>query len=239
MVQELKFEKLKKKFALNNSYFKNRQYNAPSNPFEVLEYYKEHNELPYNNGEISDNWFYECFCEFQKRSGVRNSQFFTPKNTAERLAEIVFEYAEFDERILDACCGFGQITKALKNKGYYEIEAFDNDKQMVDAYFDLTGIDARLFDFTNEDETFANKYNLIVSNPPYEVKELTSFLEFVDEHLNETGKAILLIPSGFLDKQRPANLVQVLNKFFVDLRDPMTEKFERTGAVAEIVVLSK
>ena len=27
-----KFEKLKKKFALNNSYFKNRQYNAPSNP---------------------------------------------------------------------------------------------------------------------------------------------------------------------------------------------------------------
>ena len=113
MVQELKFEKIKKKFALNNSYFKNRQHNAPSNPFEVLEYYKEHNELPYKE-EVKEDWFYQCFCEYQKRAGVLNSQFFTPTRTADRIAEIVFEYAEFDERILDACCGFGQITKALK-----------------------------------------------------------------------------------------------------------------------------
>ena len=109
---------------------------------------------------------------------------------------------------------------------------------MSDACFDLTGVDARTYDFNSEDN-FANKYNLIVSNPPYEVKYLTKFLEFVDEHLNETGKAVLLIPSGFLDKQRPANLVQVLNKFFIELREPMSEKFERTGTVAEIVVLSK
>ena len=152
--------------------------------------------LATNLKHVKEDWFYDCFCEFQKRAGVRNSQFFTPTKTAERIAEIVFEYAEFDERILDACCGFGQITKALKNKGYEQIEAFDNDKQMSDAYFDLTGIDARVFDFNNEDN-FANKYNLIVSNPPYEVKDLTKFLEFVDEHLNETGKAILLIPSVF------------------------------------------
>ena len=237
MVQKLKFEKLKKKFALNNSYFKNRQHNAPSNPFEVLEYYKEHNELPYKE-EVKEDWFYDCFCEFQKRAGVRNSQFFTPTKTAERIAEIVFEYAEFDERILDACCGFGQITKALKNKGYEQIEAFDNDKQMSDAYFYLTGIDARVFDFNNE-ENFANKYNLIVSNPPYEVKELTEFLYFIDEHLNETGKAILLIPSGFLDKTRPARLVQILNEFYIEKRESMSEKFERTGTYAEIVVLSK
>ena len=238
MRQELNFEKLKKKFALNNSYFKNRQYNAPSNPFEVLEYYKEHKELPYNDGEIKDNWFYDCFCEFQKRAGVRNSQFFTPAKTAERIAEIVFEYAEFNERILDACCGFGQITKALKNKGYQQIEAFDNDKQMSDACFDLTGVDARTYDFNSEDN-FANKYNIIVSNPPYEVKDLTKFLEFVDEHLNETGKAVLLIPSGFLDKARPARLVQILNEFYIEKRESMSEKFERTGTVAEIVVLSK
>jgi predicted RNA methylase len=239
MVQKLNFEKLKKKLALCNSYFKNRQRNAPSNPFEILEYYKQYKELPYNNGEIKNDWFYDCFIEFQKRAGVRNSQFFTPTKTAERIAEIVFEYAEFDERILDACCGFGQITKALKNKGYEQIEAYDNDAEMVDAYFNLTGINARVYDFTNEDESFENKYSLIVSNPPYELKELTKFLEFVYEHLNDTGKAILLIPSGFIDKQRPANLVQVLNKFSLKLREPMSEKFERTSVVAEIVVLSK
>ena len=239
MVQELKFEKLKKKFALNNSYFKNRQHNAPSNPFEVLEYYKEHNELPYNDGEIKDDWFYQCFCEFQKRAGVRNSQFFTPTKTAERIAEIVFEYAEENERILDACCGFGQLTMALQRKGYTEIEAFDNDRQMVNAYFDLTGISAEYYDFKDEEKNFANKYNLIISNPPYDVKELTEFLYFIDEHLNETGKVILLIPSGFLDKTRPARLVQILNEFYIEKREPMFEKFERTGTSAEIVVLSK
>lgn len=237
MTQE--FEKLKKKFVLNNSYFKNRQHNSPGNPFEVLEYYKEHKELPYNNGSITENWFYECFCEYQKRVGIRNSQFFTPSKTAERMVEILSEYSEFDEseRILDACCGFGQITKSLKNQGYKQIEGFDNDRQMVNAYFDLTGFDARVFDF-NEAQ-FADKYNIIISNPPYEGKDLTAFLEFVDKHLHQTGKAILLIPNGFLDKQRPLNLVQILNKFHIEKREKMSEKFERTGVDAEIVVLSK
>ena len=94
MVQKLKFEKLKKKFALNNSYFKNRQHNAPSNPFEVLEYYKEQKELPYNDGEIKDDWFYNCFCEFQKRAGVHNSQFFTPTKTVKVLNEFFIELRE-------------------------------------------------------------------------------------------------------------------------------------------------
>ena len=238
MLETIKFEKLKKKFALNNSYFKNRQHNAPSNPFEVLEYYKEHNELPYKE-EVKEDWFYQCFVEYQKRAGVHNQQFFTPTKTADRIAEIVFKYAEETERILDACCGFGQLTMALKRKGYTEIEAFDNDKQMVDAYFDLTGISARYYDFKDEEKNFANKYNLIISNPPYDVKELTEFLYFIDEHLNETGKAILLIPSGFLDKTRPARLAQILNEFYIEKRESMSEKFERTGTYAEIVVLSK
>ena len=238
MFETIKIKKLKKKFALNNSYFKNRQHNAPSNPFEVLEYYKEHNELPYKE-EVKEDWFYQCFVEYQKRAGVHNQQFFTPTKTADRIAEIVFEYAEETERILDACCGFGQLTMALKRKGYTEIEAFDNDKQMVDAYFDLTGISARYYDFKDEEKNVANKYNLIISNPPYDVKELTEFLYFIDEHLNETGKAILLIPSGFLDKTRPARLVQILNEFYIEKRESMSEKFERTGTYAEIVVLSK
>lgn len=238
MLETIKFEKLKKKFALNNSYFKNRQHNAPSNPFEVLEYYKEYNGLPYNS-PITEDWFYQCFVEYQKRAGVHNQQFFTPTKTADRIAEIVFKYAEENERILDACCGFGQITMALKRKGYTEIEAFDNDKQMADAYFDLTGFSARYYDFKDEEKNFANKYNLIVANPPYDVKELTEFLYFVNEHLNETGKAVLLIPNGFLDKTRPARLVQILNEFYIEKREPMSERFERTGTSAEIVVLSK
>ncbi len=71
------FYPIKKKYALNNSYFKNKGPQDPSTPFEVLEYVKQHNELPYKE-KIHDNWFYDCFVEYQKRNGVFNSQYFTP-----------------------------------------------------------------------------------------------------------------------------------------------------------------
>lgn len=237
----LKFEKVKKKFALNNSYFKNRQYNAPSNPFEVLEYYKEHNELPYTNGVISNNWFYDCFVEYQKRAGVYNSQFFTPINTAKRMVEKLSMFADTDESILDACCGFGQITKCLYNEGYIAIQALDNDEKMIDACQSLYEYDIDFFKDDFKEPKILNrwKFKYIISNPPYEIKDLTIFFEWLNKSLFEGGKAVLLIPAGFLDKQRPANLVKVLNNFFIESREPMIEKFDRTGVFAEIVVLSK
>lgn len=241
MVQELKFEKLKKKFALNNSYFKNRQHNAPSNPFEVLEYYKEHNELPYENGTITNDWFYQCFVEYQKRSGVNNQQFFTPTNTAIQMAELAKKYSVDDSiRLLDACCGFGQITRQLANEGFTQISAFDNDISMIDACEFFCGNDARIYrhDY-KEEEKNQFSYDMVVANPPYDVKDLTEFLYFVYDVLYSNGVAILLIPVGFLDKTRRANLVQILNKFSIKERIKMSEKFERTGTVAEIVVLSK
>lgn len=237
----LKFEKLKKKFALNNSYFKNRQYNSPSNPFEVLEYYKVYNELPYENGTITDNWFYDCFIEYQKRAGVYNSQFFTPTNTAKRMVEILSMFADTSDSVLDACCGFGQITKELYAENYTQISAFDIDKKMIDACELLYDYDIDFYKDDFKEPKICNrwKFKYIISNPPYEIKDLTIFFEWLNETLSEGGKAVLLIPAGFLDKQRPSNLVKVLNNFFIESREPMTEKFDRTGVVAEIVVLSK
>ena len=236
-MESKQFEKLKKRFALSNSYFKNRQSSAPSDPFEILDYVKQHGELPYNS-EKTEYWFYDCFCEFQKRNGVFNSQFFTPPKTAERIAEVALRHKDIDELVLDACCGFGQLTKSLKKLGFTQIHAFDIDQDMASACFDLTNIDAKRFDY-KDGERFSDNYNLIVSNPPYEVASLSLFLEFVLEHLNENGIAILLIPNGFLDKQRPSNLVKILNKFAIIDRELMKEKFERTAINAEIVTLIK
>ena len=241
MIQELKFEKLKKKFALNNSYFKNRQHNAPSNPFEVLEYYKEHNDLPYENGTVTNDWFYQCFIEFQKRAGVHNQQFFTPTNTAIQMADLAKRYTQNDDvMVLDACCGFGQITRQLANQGFSQIIAFDNDTNLVDACHFFCGNDASVYqyDFKSEEE-YKYCFDLVVANPPYDGKDLTEFLSFVYSVLYGNGIAILLIPQGFLDKTRPANLVQILNKFSIKERIKMSESFARTGTAAEIVVLSK
>ncbi|MDB0602327.1 ParB/RepB/Spo0J family partition protein [Tenacibaculum maritimum] len=55
---EKTFEKVSKKYALNNSYFKNRKTDYPANPLEVLDYWMQHNELPFDMGDES-NWMYE------------------------------------------------------------------------------------------------------------------------------------------------------------------------------------
>lgn len=237
MPEVIGFPKVKKKYALNNSYFKNHHHNMPSTPFEVLEYYKQHGELPYS-GEANEHWFYDCFVEFQKRRGVVRQQFFTPPATAKRMVEILDEYATRGEQILDACCGFGQLTQALKREEFEQVESFDIDKQLVDVCYDLHGSGTFVHDFADESPV-RHRYQFIISNPPYEQKDLTAFLEFLHESLFDFGLAILLIPVNFLDKSRPAKLVQILNKFSIKHREEMTEPFARTGTRSEIVVLEK
>lgn len=238
MTTNIKFEKVKKKYALNNSYFKNRTYNMPSNPFEVYLYFKEYGELPYTDGELTDNWIYECFVEFQKRNGVYNSQFFTPEKTASEMVYKLEMYANFNDEILEPCCGFGQITRLLANAGFEKVTAFDNAATLVEIASDLLpNFEILNDDFRNSEDE--RKYEFIISNPPYEVKELTQFLEYCLTKLYTKGKAILLIPAGFLDKSRPANLVKVLNDFSILERIKMAEEFARTKISAEIVVLEK
>jgi predicted RNA methylase len=236
MTQTETFEKIKKRFALNNSYFKNRRPQDPSTPFEVFDYLKQHGELPYNVPANSE-WLYDCFSEFQKRGGVQNQQFFTPTGTAKRMVEISKDYTNSDDvQVLDACCGFGQITNQLLKFGYENIFAFDNDKNMVDLMWSIH----EQVSTTKQDYTEISRlqqFQFIISNPPYDGKDLTAFFEFLSNQLCHNGIAVLLIPLGFLDKSRPEKLVKLLNKFGILHREPMIEKFERTNAVAEIVVL--
>lgn len=243
-----KFEKIKNKYALNNSYFKNRRPADPSTPFEVLEYVKEYNELPYSQ-DLHDDWFYDCFIEYQKRAGVQNAQFFTPKNTAFKMVDIAIEHSYASHlSILDACCGFGQITKELV-KSFDYITAFDIDSNMIDAcdYFcNSKKLKLEVEDFKNPIEKNGmikgiqgRKYDIVVANPPYEVKDLTDFLYFLYDVMYVNGVAILLIPQSFLDKTRPIRLVNILNKFHILNRTPMTEEFARTKTKAEIVELRK
>ena len=39
------------------------------------------------------------------------------------------------------------------------------------------------------------------------------------------------------DVPGPARLEQILNEFYIERREPMSEKFERTGISSEIIVL--
>lgn len=235
------FEKITKKFALSNSYFKNKRPQDPQNPFQVLEYYQQHGELPYKE-EPHENWFYECFIEYQKKNTIVHSQFFTPTKTAQEMAQILSFYANEEDKILEACCGFGQITKALIEKGFKEVAGFDIDKQMISAVNYFHGNEAHFFtaDFTNyfEKDLPYKTYDFVISNPPYEVKELILFLEWLSNILNENGKAVLLIPLGYADKTTK-KVTQIFSRFKILERHPMQEEFARTNISAEIVVLER
>ncbi|MDR3271934.1 MAG: hypothetical protein LBT29_00425, partial [Flavobacteriaceae bacterium] len=227
-----------KKFALNNSYFKNHRRDIdPANPFEVYEYYKQHGELPYkDNPETNEYWLYDCFVEYQKRAGVKNSQYFTPPKTAERIAELANTYFSVLLYVTDACCGFGMLTKALRNKYKFIVYGFDNDADMCKLYIEHAGVICTKNDFTEELD-FCD-YN-IIANPPYETPSLTDFLKWLYCVIYGNGIAILLIPQGFMDKKSPKATAEAINKFTIIHREPMQEPFARTNTRAEIVVLRK
>lgn len=233
-----KFIKPKKKYALNNSYFKNiRGLGLPENPQEVLEYFYEHNELPFRYEGDMDNWIYECYIEYQKRKGVYNSQFFTPPKTAERVAEIAFNYANEVTKFVDVCCGFGMLSKYLERK-YYLIEGYDIFDGFEELFYENTNnnISFTASDFRN---VKLNNYNDVVANPPYETPELTSFFEWLASQQDFIGHATLLIPKYFIEKERPKRTYEVLQKFDVIHREDMQEDFARTKTKAEIVVLRR
>lgn len=75
-----------KKYALNNSYFKNRKPGSPDTIPEIVKYERQFGELPFEYG--GTDWLYEAMTERQKIHGVQNSQYLTPGKTAVQLVEL-------------------------------------------------------------------------------------------------------------------------------------------------------
>lgn len=126
-----RFEKIAKRYALANSYFKNRLLIWPDTLCEIHDYLQQHGELPFRYD--GDNWSYDALCERQKRRGVRLSQYLTPDATARQIAALAVRYFENDSRIMDVCCGTGQLTRALIAAGVHpsQIVVIGNEKYII------------------------------------------------------------------------------------------------------------
>lgn len=223
----------KQKYALNNSYFKYRRPNDPDTPAEVVSFFKEHGELPfrYEGG----NWPYDMVCERQKRRGVIRCQHLTPDATAKRMAQLAKEHGREYRYALDACCGTGQLTKELIGVGF-SVDAFDIDPDMVAVHqFMYPGCSARLADFREMNPDI--KYSLVVSNPPFDQQIAPEFMAWLANILLPEGRAVLILPKGYMEKSRPRLLAKTLSNFTVLHREPVTGKFAHTNGIFEIVVL--
>jgi SAM-dependent methyltransferase len=214
----------------------------PDTILEIAEYLKEHGELPFKYDGA--NWVYDAFVERQKYRGVEGSQFITPDATVDRMLHFAGKYF-ISDNVLEPCCGTGQITKELI-KSEYDVIAFDNDHEMVEICNELypekeyiTRHKIEKIDF-KEYNVWQTHRSQIIANPPYDITELTEFLEWIDD-IQDSGYeiSILLLPKGFIDKDKPKRTFQALRKFGVLEREDMSEEFARTKTRAEIVVLKK
>ena len=226
-------QKVDKRYSLHNSYFKNKKHNYPDTILEIVQYQNKYQELPFDYRD--DDWLYQATIERQKRYGIQNSQYLTPENTARQIAELTNNFIPKDNLVLDACCGTGQLTKyLLLNK--LNVAGFDNDPDMVEickqvypqAIFEL-------FDFRSQESP--SRFDLIVSNPPHEHKDMVSFFKWLSTSLTDEGRSILLIPKGFMTKERPKILVEYLARFEVLHREDMQESFAHTKWICEICII--
>lgn len=222
-----------KKYALNNSYFKNRKHNYPDTILEIVKYKQQFGKLPFNY--TASNWLYESMIERQKRHGVQNDQYLTPEKTAAQIAELTNNFQPKDDIVLDACCGMGQLTKyLLQNK--LNVIGFDIDPDMVEicrlSYPEAT---FELYNFL--DMEILQQYDLIVSNPPHSQKDIASFFNWLSSALNDEGKAILLIPKDYMKKEKPQLLAEYLKRFDTLHQEGMQESFYHTNKACEICIV--
>jgi hypothetical protein len=228
------FEKITKHYALTNSYYKHRQIVWPDTLAEIYDYLQQHGELPFRYE--GDNWSYDAMCERQKRRGVYLSQYLTPDRTAQQMAALAVRYFDNDSRIVDACCGTGQLTRALIAEGMdpSAIIGFDMDGDMIAIYKRLyPTVDAMRMRFEDIDFRCEN----IIANPPFETAECILFFDWLTKVQRSGNYAVLLLPYGFIDKQRPKAIQETMRHFIIHYRTPMQEPFARTACRAEIVVL--
>ena len=229
------FERITKRPALLNYYLR-RSFYWPDTLPEVLDYWQQHNELPFLYG--GDNWPYDAMCERQRRKGVYASQYLTPDRTARQMAALAVRYFDNDSRVVDACCGTGQLTRALILEGVHPsaILGFDTDAELVDLYARFYSEAAALrMQFREIDFRCEN----VVANPPFETTEVVDFLSWLAKVQQPGDRSVLLLPHGFIDKQRPKSIQETLRQFEVLYRTPMQERFARTNVAAEIVVLER
>lgn len=108
------FERITKRPALLNYYLR-RSFYWPDTLPEVLDYWQQHNELPFLYG--GDNWPYDVMCERQRRKGVYASQYLTPDRTACQMAALAVRYFDNDSRIVGAANLNLLLQQALNPSG--------------------------------------------------------------------------------------------------------------------------
>lgn len=106
--------------------------------------------------------------------------------TEPKAVELLLEEEQFQQSILEPCCGLNHITDVLRNKGY-QVTTSD----LIDR-----GVGAEVKDFFD----YTHWYGDIVTNPPY--SQAVDFVEHSLKIVEEGSKVAMFLKIQFLEGKK-------------------------------------
>ncbi len=228
------FERITKRPALLNYYLR-RSFYWPDTLPEVLDYWQQHNELPFLYG--GDNWPYDAMCERQRRKGclclaIPDTRPYGPPDGGAGRAIFSTMTAVSIGRLLRHGATY---TPAPRGRAPSALLGFDADAELVDLYAFLSR------SCRTADTVPGDRFPLRERHRKSAVRDCgcVSFLQWLSCTQHSGDRAVLLLPYGFIDKPCPKSVQETMRHFIVRHRTPMQEPFARTNCRAEIVVVER
>lgn len=150
----------------------------------------EYNAL-FEEYKNTPSFFEEIYQNYNK---TFSGEFFTPKTIVDFVVNFVGDVS--DKKVIDYCSGVGTLLEAFDAKEKKGIEFKLASSEIAVHFKGLNVIKQNVFD-NNE------KADLIVSNPPYGLKE-SKEIDFLEHALINANRVVAILPMGvlFSDKNR-------------------------------------
>lgn len=167
-----------------------------------------------------------------------------PRPETELLVDLALKYIKENSRVIDLCSGSGAIAVAVAKNSNAKVYALEKYSQAVEYLqknialnkANVMVIQQDLFEFTSQE-----KFDIIISNPPYIKSEVLPSLQKEVQH--EPMSALDGGKDGLIFYRHIASMKSLLNrggKIMVEIgydqADDVTEIFKQNGLITETVI---
>lgn len=167
-----------------------------------------------------------------------------PRPETELLVDLALKYIKENSRVIDLCSGSGAIAVAVAKNSNAKVYALEKYSQAVEYLqknialnkANVMVIQQDLFEFTSQE-----KFDIIISNPPYIKSEVLPSLQKEVQH--EPMSALDGGKDGLIFYRHIASMKSLLNKggkiiveIGYDQADDVTEIFKKNGLITETVI---
>lgn len=167
-----------------------------------------------------------------------------PRPETELLVDLALKYIKENSRVIDLCSGSGAIAVAVAKNSNAKVYALEKYSQAVEYLqknialnkANVMVIQQDLFEFTSQE-----KFDIIISNPPYIKSEVLPLLQKEVQH--EPMSALDGGKDGLIFYRHIASMKSLLNRggtimveIGYDQADDVTEIFKQNGLITETVI---